>query len=43
MHDLGRERLIIAVAASAGMEMAYELTRDYIKERHGMSSFPLVE
>lgn len=36
MHDLGRERLIIAVAASAGMEMAYELTRDYIKERKGM-------
>ena len=35
MHDLGRERLVIAVAASAGMEMAYELTRDYIKERHG--------
>jgi len=39
MHDLGRERLIIAVAASAGMEMAYELTRDYIKERKGMFIF----
>jgi len=33
MHDLGRERLIIAVAASACMELAYELTREYTKER----------
>ena len=36
MHDLGRERLIIAIAASAAMDSGYEWTRDYIKERHGM-------
>jgi len=34
MHDLGRERLIIAIAASAAMDSGYEWTREYIKERH---------
>lgn len=42
MHDLGRERLIIAIAASAAMDSGYEWTRDYIKERHGKYSIECI-
>lgn len=33
MHELPRERLLIAVQAAATMEAAFEFTRDYVKER----------
>jgi len=33
MHDLGRERLIIAVMCTAYLELAFEWTRDYVHQR----------
>lgn len=33
MHELPRERLLIAVQAAATMEAAFEFTRDYVKDR----------
>ena len=38
MHDLGRERLIIAVMCSAYMELAFEQTREYVHQRKGKLS-----
>ena len=35
MHDLGRERLIIAVMCTAYLELAFEWTRDYVHQRKG--------
>ena len=36
MHDLGRERLIIAVMCTAYLELAFEWTRDYVHQRKGI-------
>ena len=33
MHELPRERALIAVQAAATMEAAFEFTRTYVKER----------
>ena len=37
MHDLGRERLIIAVMSSACMDLSYEWTRTYVHDRIGIA------
>ncbi|CAG5111347.1 Oidioi.mRNA.OKI2018_I69.chr2.g5664.t1.cds [Oikopleura dioica] len=41
MHDLGRERLLVAMGCTAQLEKAFELTREYVHEREAFGK-PLI-
>lgn len=41
MHDLGRERLLVAMGCTAQLEKGFELTRQYVHEREAFGK-PLI-
>lgn len=41
MHDLGRERLLVAMGCTAQLEKAFEMTRQYVHEREAFGK-PLI-